>query len=81
MMQRPLVGAADIHARAAAYRLKAFQNLDVSRRIAFTALRPFRRGCGFSTGRGRLGGGKEIGIVGHVSIRFTRRIIDAIALA
>ena len=34
MMQRLLVGAADIHARPAADRLKAFQHLDIARGIA-----------------------------------------------
>ena len=37
VMQRLLVGAANIHAGAAAHRLKAFQHLDVGRRIALLA--------------------------------------------
>ena len=37
MMQRPLVGAADIHARAPADRLQALQHLDVVRRVAVAA--------------------------------------------
>jgi hypothetical protein len=34
VMQRLFVGAADIHARAAAHRLEPFQDLDVLGRIA-----------------------------------------------
>ena len=44
MMQRLFVGAADIHAGAAAYRLQSFQHLDVGRGIAgLGAGRPRRR--------------------------------------
>ena len=39
MVQRPLVGAADIHAGAAAHRLEALQDLDVLGRIAACGLR------------------------------------------
>ena len=34
MVQRPLIGAADIHAGAAAHRLEAFEHLDIGRGIA-----------------------------------------------
>ena len=34
MMQRLLVGAADIHAGTPPHRLKTFENLDVARRVA-----------------------------------------------
>ena len=37
MVQRALVGAADIHARAAAHRLQALEHLDVVRRVALAA--------------------------------------------
>ena len=44
MMQRLFVGAADIHAGAAAHRLQAFQHLDVGRGVAgFGAGRRARR--------------------------------------
>lgn len=36
MMQRFLVGAADIHAGAATHRLQPFENLDIGSRIAAT---------------------------------------------
>ena len=39
MMQRLLVGAADIHAGAAAHRLEPFQHLDVARRVGGIARR------------------------------------------
>src|SRR3546814_8741211 len=42
MMQRPLVGAADIHARSAAHRFQALQNLDILCAIAIRLL-----GAGF----------------------------------
>ena len=38
VVQRLFVGAADIHARAAAHRLQAFQHLDVGGAVAFTAI-------------------------------------------
>ena len=48
MMQRLLVGAANVHAGAAAHRLKAFEHLDVGRRVAClgagTARRELERG-------------------------------------
>src|SRR5262245_49762215 len=34
MMQRLLIGAADIHARPAAHRLEPFEHLDVTRRVS-----------------------------------------------
>ena len=37
VMQRLLVGAADIHAGAAAHRLQPFQHLDVARRVGLAA--------------------------------------------
>ena len=39
VMQRLFVGAADIHARASAHRLEAFQNLDMLCRVAGFARR------------------------------------------
>ncbi len=52
MMQRLLVGAADIHARAPAHRLKTFQHLDVGSGVAvFRACRPRNRLRGSRFGR------------------------------
>ena len=59
MMQRLLVGAADIHARPPPYRLEAFEHLDVARGIA---------GLGAGSARGdleraaalRLGGAEQV---------------------
>ena len=38
MVQRLLVGAADIHARPAPYRFQSFQNLDIGCTVAFAAI-------------------------------------------
>jgi hypothetical protein len=50
VMQRPLIGAADVHSGPAANRLEAFQYLDVAGRVAGLgaagALGPAARGCG-----------------------------------
>ena len=35
VVQRVLIGAADVHARAAAYRLQAFQHLDILGRVTW----------------------------------------------
>jgi len=51
VVQRALVGAADVHAGAAADRLEAFEHLD--------------RGCVVIVGRGRSCGGEEIGHSGE----------------
>jgi hypothetical protein len=54
VVQRPFVGAANVHARPPADRLKSFQNLDIGCGVAglsATSLR--RRSCG-SRFRGRL---------------------------
>ena len=54
MMQRALVGAANIHARTAANRLQPFQHLDVGGIVIAAGFR--RRACGFDRrGRDRLG--------------------------
>ena len=50
MMQRLLVGAADIHAGAAADRLEPFQHLDVARGIALLGRGAARRGRGAAAG-------------------------------
>ena len=82
MMQRLLVGAADIHAGPASHRLQAFQHLDVACRVA--GLGPVRRPAGpaspgSTAGRfgqireqvsaRSLGGGPRccLGGLGHVS--------------
>ena len=66
MMQRLLVGAADIHAGAAAHRLEPLQHLDMlggvaavrAARFGRLRVRPGGLGSGFGRGlRGRLGGG------------------------
>ena len=46
MMQRLFVGAADIHAGTAAYRLQAFQHLDIGRGVAGLGAGRARRGLG-----------------------------------
>ena len=51
VVQRIGIGTADIHARAAAYRLEPFEHLDVGRRIAAAIGRGRRHG-----GRADLGG-------------------------
>ena len=53
VMQRFLVGAADIHARAAAYRLEAFQNLDMLCGIAGFSRRGARRSAATAAGPAR----------------------------
>ena len=46
MMQRLFVGAADIHAGAAAYRLEPFEHLDIGRGVAGLRVAGARRGPG-----------------------------------
>ena len=50
MMQRLFVGAADIHAGAAAYRLEPFEHLDIGRGIAGLGAGRARRGLGAARG-------------------------------
>ena len=65
MMQRLFVGAADIHAGTAAYRLQSFQHLDVGRGVAGLGAGRPRRGLGRSAAlRVRA---KEIGGFGFCS--------------
>ena len=61
MMQRLFVGAADIHAGAAAYRLEPFEHLDIGRGVAgfgvAGARRGPRRGAAFRFGPEQIIGG------------------------
>ena len=77
MMQRLLVGAADIHAGAASHRLEPFEHLDVARRVGGIS----RRGGGLARTvlrrqAARRGGGKQVRRIGglfggfcHCSLR------------
>ena len=83
VMQRLLVGAADIHAGPAAHRLQPFEHLDVVRGVAafgrpIAATPPFslrRTRGGTARGGGRRGGvGKQIRAAVGLSLRGFRHI-------
>ena len=83
MVQRLLVGAADIHAGAPAHRLEPLQHLDVMRGIVAlgrpvrSAARALGRTLGGARSRGgrrRRGLGEQIGTAGGLSLRGFRHI-------
>ena len=78
MMQRLLVGAADIHAGPAPNRLEAFQHLDVAGGITGLAAGRARRGfrCGAALGFG----GEKVNVFGFCSgFQWFRHIFSYIA--
>ena len=86
VVQRLLVGAADIHAGAAAHGLQPLQHLDVGggvaafrrpvRGAAHALRRPFVGAPRGGGGRGR-GVGKQVGAAGGLSLRGFRHIYRA----
>ena len=78
VMQRLLVGAADIHAGPAAHRLEPLQHLDVARRIVAAARGRRGLGAGVLGGEapGRRGGGREqVGRIGGFLGGFCHRAL------
>ena len=61
VMQRLLVGAADIHAGPAAHRFQAFEHLDIGRSVVGLAAGP---------ARGRLGGRARLRLIAAEKIVF-----------
>ena len=66
MMQRFLVGAADIHAGAAAHRLEPFQHFDVLGGVTAFRAAPARRLAAARRFRRARGGFEQIGLAGRL---------------